>query len=194
MKEMARYGLILGLICVIATGLLALVNNLTKETIYAQTEKELNESLRQILPAAESFDPVRAGDEILYYKARRKDGSLEGMAFIAEGKGYSGPVRTLAAMRLDGTIIAIKVLSQSETPGLGARISEVADDTTVAGFLQGKRPDAHKRPWFQEQFSNKHLRELDNVQAITGATISSRCVIDSVKTKAKEILALSDHG
>ena len=194
MKDMIRYGLILGMICAIATGLLASVNNLTKSTIAAQADKELNDSLRTLFPDAENFEPVVSGDEIIYYTATRHDGSMEGIAFIAEGKGYSGTIRTLAAMRLDGVILAVKVLSQSETPGLGARISEIDDDTTVAGYLRGRRPDPDKRPWFQEQFSGINASELDAVQAITGATISSRCVIDSVKEKAEELLAVLNHG
>jgi electron transport complex protein RnfG len=72
-------------------------------------------------------------------------------------------------MTKDGTITAIKILNQNETPGLGARIIE---------------------PEFTRQFSNKDLSALNDIQAITGATISSRAVIEAVKKKAGEIKEL----
>jgi electron transport complex protein RnfG len=89
-----------------------------------------------------------------------------GAAFKASGKGYSSIIETMVGMLKDGTITAIKVISQNETPGLGARVAE---------------------PEFTGQFEN--IKDLSGVSAITGATISSRAVINSVEKKDKEIMA-----
>lgn len=170
MKEIVRYGFILTVICIVASGLLAGVNSLTKPKIIAQAKAEEENSLKEVLPQAENFAPVRSGDEIIYYKAQDKQGRLVGLAFKASGKGYSSIIETMVGMLKDGTVTAIKVLNQNETPGLGANVAE---------------------PSFGNQFKNK--KNLDDVQAITGATISSKAVIDSVKKRAEEIKVLIDN-
>jgi electron transport complex protein RnfG len=166
-KEMIRYGFILAIICIVAAGLLAGINTLTKPRIIAQAQAEEEASLREVLPLGAHFEAVKSQDSIVYYNAQDKAGKLIGVAFKTSGKGYSGTIETMAGMLKDGTITAIKILNQNETPGLGARVSE---------------------PDFTGQFKNK--RDLVNVQAITGATISSKAVIDSVEKKAQEIKGL----
>ena len=167
MKEMVRYGLVLAIICIVAAGLLAGVNSLTKVRILDQAKAEEEVSLKEVVPEGANFEAVRSGNDIIYYKAQDKAGKLIGVAFKASGKGYSSTIETMVGMLKDGTITAIKVLSQNETPGLGARVSE---------------------PGFTSQFT--HKKDLNEVEAITGATISSRAVIDSVEKKAEEIKAL----
>jgi electron transport complex protein RnfG len=188
MKSIIRYGFILSVICLVATGLLAFVNSFTKTKINQQAQAEIQDSLKVVLPDATLFEPVRSKDEILYYKALDANKNLLGVAFTAKNKGYSSDIETMVGMRPDGTITAIKILNQNETPGLGSKITEVKDDTTIFDFFKGKRKTESKKPWFQEQFLNKKISELDDIQAITGATISSNAVIISVKIKAQEIL------
>lgn len=169
MREMLRYGLTLMLICSIAAGLLAGINSLTKPKIIAQARLEEEASLKKVIPEGFRFEPIKEKDDIIYYKAYDEEGKLIGLAFKASGKGYSSTIETMVAMALDGTISTIKILSQNETPGVGSQIAE---------------------PGFAEQFRHKNTQNLDEIQAITGATISSRAVIDSVKVKAKEIQKL----
>lgn len=169
MKEMVRYGLILSLICALASVSLAVVNSITKVRIIAQAEAEEEASLKEVLPEATHFEPVKSGNDIIYYKAHNKDGKFIGVAFKASAKGYSSIIETMAGLTLDGKITAIKILNQNETPGLGARVTDLS---------------------FTGQFANKNIRGLNEVQAITGATISSKAVIDSVSKKAQEIKEL----
>lgn len=164
MKETLRFGFILGIICIVAAGLLAGVDILTKPKIIAQEKLEEGISLKAIFPSAHHFDEVRDGREVIYYKALDNDGKFIGVAFKASGKGYAGEIKTLVGMLSEGRITAIKIMSQNETPGLGSRI---ADTNFTARF--------------------KEKSDLSGVEAITGATISSRAVIDSVKNKAEEI-------
>lgn len=169
MKEMFRYGFILALICMAASASLATMNLITKSRIIAQAKAEEESSLKEVMPEAAHFEAVKSGEDIIYYKAHNKDGKFIGVAFKATGKGYSSTLETMVGMTTEGIITAIKILNQNETPGLGAGVSE---------------------PPFTGQFSRKNIRDLDKVQAITGATISSKAVIDSVKKKAQEIKAL----
>jgi len=170
MKTMAVYGLKLGFVCLVATVLLATVNSITLPKIILQAQNELEASLKEVLPQGEKFEAVRKQNEIIYYKVFDKEAKFLGAAFKVSAKGYSSTIETMVGMTKDGTINAIKVLNHNETPGLGSKIAE--------------------DPWFQEQFSNKKIPELDSIQAITGATISSKAVIDSVTEKAKEIQTL----
>jgi len=169
MKEMLRYGFILALICIVASASLALVNSLTKSRILAQAQTEEDASLRDVLSEGARFEAVKSGNDILYYKAYGKDEKFLGVAFKALGKGYSSTIETMVGMSKEGKILAIKILSQNETPGLGAKVAE---------------------PAFRGRFSDKNIQNLNEVEAITGATISSRAVIDSVTNKAKEIQEL----
>jgi len=167
MKEVVRYGFILSLICIIASAALAGMNSLTKNRIMAQAKSEEENSLKELLPQAVGFEAVKSKEEIIYYRAFDKEGRPLGVAFKALGKGYSSSIETLVAMQEDGTFTAIKVISQNETPGLGARITQSS---------------------FTGQFSGK--KDFSGVEAITGATISSRAVMDSVGEKAEEIKSL----
>lgn len=172
MKETLKFGFILGIICIIAAGLLAGVDILTKPKILAQERLEEELSLKAIFPLAHHFEEVKEDNEIVYYKAFDGNSRLMGFAFKASGKGYAGQIKTLAGMLKSGEITDIKILSQNETPGLGSRIVD---------------------PGFTGQFKGKN--DLSKVEAITGATISSKAVIDSVRKKAEEIrLRVKDEG
>ncbi len=166
MKETARYGFTLATICLIASGLLAAVNSVTRVKIIAQAQAQENASLQEVLPQAARFEAVRSGEEIIYYKAYDASGSPAGFAFKAKGKGYSSEIETMVGMDNDGKIIAIKVISLNETPGLGSRVAEKQ---------------------FTSGFAGQPAEDLSNVQTIAGATISSSAVINSVKAKAAEI-------
>lgn len=169
MKEMVRYGFILSLICMVAAGLLAGVNYLTNSRIIAQAQAQEEASLKEVMPEAERFAAVTSDEEIIYYQALDRRGKRIGVVFKASQKGYSSVIETMVGMLKDGSITAIKVLNQTETPGLGAKIA-------------GEE--------FTAQFRTQNALSLVDIQAITGATISSKAVIDSVKQKAAEIKTL----
>jgi electron transport complex protein RnfG len=123
------------------------------------------------MPLAVKFIAVKPGEEnkVVYYKAFDNQEKLIGFVFKASGKGYSSVIETLAGIFLDGKISAIKIISLSETPGLGMRVTEDK---------------------FTGQFSRQNSLDLSSIEAITGATISSRAVINSVMKKAEEIKEL----
>lgn len=165
LKRIVRIALPLILICTVSGAILALSYDLTEERIRAVEARRLTEALTNIFPGA-SF---RAMDG--YYSARI-DGEEIGYAFLAEGQGYSGTIKTMVGMYQNGTISRIVVISQTETPGLGTRIVE---------------------PEFTNQFSGKRIEEVrlsrdgGLIDSITGATISSRAVTEIVRTRAEVI-------
>ncbi len=185
-----RYALTLAVICLGAAGLLSVVHRATQPKIVAQRLAGEQESLKDVFPGAAAFEPVREGGEILYYNALDGNKRVLGYAFKAVRHGYSSDIVTMAGIRPNGTIVRIKVLSQNETPGLGTRIAEVIQKETLWDVLLRRvKVFSRPRPWFQERFDGRDAAALDEtVDAITGATISSRAVIDSVQERAHEVL------
>lgn len=169
MKNSIRYGFILGVICAAAAALLSGVNFLTNPRIVAQASSEQENSLKEIMPEGANFEPISSNGKVIYYKTLDKQGVFIGVVFIASAQGYSSDIQTMVGMQKNGMISAVKVISQNETPGLGSRVAENE---------------------FKDQFKNQGLNDIDKVQAITGATISSKAMIDSVKLRGQEILKL----
>lgn len=168
MRKIIRYGLTLSFISAVAGALLAMVNLKTKPLIIAQAKAKERVSLLKVMPQGANFEPVKSGEEVIYYKVFDKEGGLLGIAFKAERKGYSSNVETIVGMRIDGVITAINLLSQNETPGLGNVIQE---------------------PSFTDGFKGKKIEKIASIDAIAGATISSKAVIEPVYEKAKQIYA-----
>jgi len=169
---MARLIFILTLICVISALLLGLTYNLTKKNIYLQGQKAEKDALSNVFPSAANFSKEKD-----YFKAFNAEGGLIGYAFVGEGKGYSSILKIMIGVDKMDNIKGIKILSQQETPGLGARVDEIKTKVTIWDMLKGKRVPKTE-PWFQEQFRYKGLNQI---QAITGATITSKAVVSIVK-------------
>ncbi|MFA6217920.1 MAG: FMN-binding protein [Candidatus Omnitrophota bacterium] len=166
MKEMIKFGFILGFICFLASGVLAVVNGVTTPKIEAQKVLEEKTGLQEVLPAAATFKPHTQGEITDYYNAYDSSNKLIGFVIKTQTKGYSSTIEALTGLNLTLEITNIKILSQNETPGLGARITE---------------------PAFKGQFKGKTLVTFDQIQAITGATISSGGVMNSIKNKLSEL-------
>jgi electron transport complex protein RnfG len=125
MKENFKLGIILAIITSIAGVLLGLANGVTKDAI-AENSKLNKEDLALIMPLAtsvEETDKELEGNilEIL----EGKNGSEEvGYLFKVNTKGFHGPVDLMIGISNEGKTTGLKVISHSETPGLGAKIDE----------------------------------------------------------------------
>ena len=175
MNQMAKFGIILGVICLIATLVLAFTYEVTKPKIDAALRAEEEAALKKIMPDATAFEPKTAG-EIEYFEAL-KDGELTGYCIKAVGSGYGGYIRIIVGIDPSGVIKGVRILEHQETPGLGSKINEV-------------RP-GEKEPYFLRQFRGKLARTVaikKDVDAITGATISSKAVTDAINKTVSEFL------
>ncbi|OQX59412.1 hypothetical protein DRQ12_04170 [candidate division KSB1 bacterium] len=183
MNKIIRLPVILCTTTIIAAGALAIVNNLTKPRIDAQKKAALQAALTQVLPRAKEgvIVPVKRSGKLEYYVgyARKDTTNKVGYIFIARGKGYSSTIETLVGINTAGIIEGIKVLHQLETPGLGAKIVEIRH--------------GEQKPWFQVQFIGKRKDDLTvdkdggTIQSITGATISSRALTNSIRQAIEEL-------
>lgn len=172
MKENFKLGGILLIITMIAGLLLGVANNLTKEAII-ENSKVSKEDLNYILPQASSIQDINnvdiEGNVKEIYEALNAN-NVVGHVIKVTTKGFHGPVDFVIGISNDGKISGAKVLSHSETPGLGAKISEEKftsrfKDKPANGYLELVKITPNK----------------DNeVEAISGATVSSRASVTAV--------------
>lgn len=174
-KEILIPTIALVLICGVTTALLAATNEITKEPIAQAEEQSQQESMKSVSPEETvSYKEVDTGDSSAQcYAALDKDGNIIAYAISTSSKGYGGTIKVMTGINAaDGSIIGVNVYDNSdETPGLGAKTSEEKfsgqfGGAAAEGFAVSK--DADKYP------------DKESVDAVTGATISSRAVVSAV--------------
>lgn len=172
MKNNLRLGFILFLITALAGLALSTVHNVTAGPIAEANAKAKQAAMNEILKEAEEFELLedKSNDKILEVNAGYKNGEIIGYALKVSPKGYGGNVEIMVGISNEGSIGGIKILSHSETPGLGAK----APDPEFSGQFTGKSIDK-KLEVVKGTGSNDN--EID---AITGATITSRAVTNGV--------------
>ena len=169
-------------ITAVAAFLVGLVNNVTKETI-AQTEQRNKDLAKlEVLPEFEgdaefedkcceigdfkvNVTTVKAGDAVVGYAVEAPS--------ITRG-GYADRITLMVGfVEKDGTTLinGIKVLKQSETPGLGANMTK--EGNSLERSAVGKEPKSLK-------FAVS--KEGGSFDALTGSTISSRAYANAVET------------
>ena len=115
------------------------------------------------------------------YRASTTDGSLLGYAVRVETQGYGGTITLLAGLSSDlETIIGIEVVEQVETPGLGGNITESEFKRQFAG-LDADEPVTYVKNIEPDKDANE-------IQAISGATITSRAVTSGINATLDEAI------
>jgi electron transport complex protein RnfG len=155
---------------------LGYVNDLTLEPkAKAKLERKVN-ALKQVLPEFNNnlveevtlIKSDKAKDSVEVYTAKNNDNYVGTAVVGSSEKGYSGLVKTMVGFNPDGSIQNIVILEQKETPGLGTKMKE-------AKFLnqfKGKNPS---------QFNLKPKKDGGDVDALTGATISTRAFGEAIQ-------------
>ena len=174
MKKSIPAWIVLTVICVVAAVLLAATNLATKDVIAANAQREALATLGKLLPDATAFETMEdSGISI----GKDGSGNIVGYALAATTQGFGGEVETTVAARPDGIINGISVGGSNfaETAGLGARAKE---------------------PEFQEQFAGKSApvsltKDGGEIEALSGATITSRAVIKGVNEAMEQIAAVA---
>ncbi len=111
------------------------------------------------------------------FKATR-NGEVEGWVAKASAQGYADTVEVLIGLSREArTITGLFVLSQKETPGLGAKITE----------RQWRRQFVGKPTSTRLEVVKDGADETHEIDAITGATISSNCVKTIVNTTVADL-------
>ncbi len=164
-KDIIKIALNLMVIYVVGGFLLAWVYATTSPIVYKKTQEEKQAALKEMMPGVQQIDKegdwtTPEGQHAGYYQGKN---GKESQGYVVEtyGKGYSSYINLMVSADKDFKIKKVKVLHHAETPGLG---------------------DEVEAPWFTKQFEGKSLEQMKvekiegtpNIQAISGATISSK--------------------
>jgi electron transport complex protein RnfG len=155
--------LILGAIAIVAAVLLAGTNVITKDRIAEQALLTQHASRIAALPGVSAFEEM-TGEEAEgidnCYAGLDANGSVMGYVVQTTVKGYGGEIEVMVGVDAQGTITGLAAGGSnfSETAGVGTRVQEEAFSSTFIGLTA--TPVAG-----------------DNVETLSGATVSSRAVI-----------------
>jgi electron transport complex protein RnfG len=171
-KDIIKITLNLVVIYVVGGIILTAMYAWTSPIMYRNAAIEKEQALKELMPEAEVIEKL--GDWTIhdkhaeYFICKRGD-TVIGYIVQSFGKGYSSYINTLVAVDKDFTVQSINILGHAETPGLG---DEIQLDSFKNQFMGKDR----------EHLQVVKTETTDYIQAISGATISSRAVTeDAVK-------------
>ncbi len=153
-------------ICLVCSALLAGVYALTKEPIDAAAKAKNEAAIMEVLPeTAVTVEEERTveydGATYTYNLAYDEQGNTVGCAINVAPVGFGGPIVIKVGFDINGVIWNTKVLSQAETPGLGAKCVEPSFSDQFKGFNPSEKSLAVRK-------------DGGDVDAITASTITSR--------------------
>lgn len=177
---------VLTVICIVVTLALSSANMITAKKITELSVKNQNDAMSKLIDADEykAETAVLDGETVNYHTAV-KDGENIGYIFTVDEKGYGGTVSVMTAINTDGTVAAVDIIDASnETPGLGQNVKNsnfytqfkgLADNITV---IRGGSANA----------------DNNEINAVTGATISSKAVTKAVNRALGYSAQITDKG
>lgn len=144
--------------------LLGMTNYITADKIAEITAQKTAASMEEVLPADSYTELSYTGSEANVAAVYQAGDA--GYVVEVTPSGFGGAIDMVVGVSTDGTVTGVSIVSMSETSGLGANASKDAFRSQYVG-LSG------------ELAVNKDGGEID---ALTGATITSRAVTDGVNT------------
>lgn len=185
MKTIIQMILTLSILGVIAGGSLALINGWSSPLIAANQKAETEKAIFLVQPDGKTYERAdKAKFEV--YKVFSEDKSLIGYSMVYSGNGFQGKVKIITGVTPDlSKITSIEILDQTETPGLGTKVTEDPFRSQFKGlstepqinWVKGTPPSAP-----------------NEIQAVTGATISSKAVVSIINNGLTELRSLKAKG
>ncbi len=180
---------VLSLTAVVVGGILAGFYQLVYPKIEANRLAEERRAIFSVLQGATDYetmvktiDTEKGEEEIKIFKGLDGEGRVVGYAFIAEGPGFAAVIKMMVGLNINReTLTGLRVIEQIETPGLGSKIAEEKFEGQFRGLAIKPRI---------EYVKNKKPEKKNQIQAITGATISSRAVVDAINNRIKIVLKI----
>jgi len=185
-QSICRSAIGLGLFAVITGGTIAVTQALTDERITEQAARAEAKALFEIIPESAHNNDLLKDTVILPESDRlaidgpvtawiaRQDGQPVGMIMPAVAPdGYSGTIKLLVGIDLEGTVLGVRVIGHKETPGLGDRI-----ETRKSDWIKDFEGRSLGNPAPREWNVKKNGGVFDQ---FTGATITPRAVVKAVQ-------------
>jgi Na+-translocating ferredoxin:NAD+ oxidoreductase subunit G len=176
---------ILAAFAILGTSLVTFTHISTKDRIEQNERETLLQSLYALVPP-ESVDNDMVADTIqvesarllgseqtTVYRGRMQQQPVATVLTSVVPNGYSGPIKLLVAVRYDGTLGGVRVISHRETPGLGDKVEESRSDW-IYGFKDKSLDNPPLKKWSVK-------RDGGYFDQFTGATITPRSIVAAVK-------------
>ncbi|MCQ9208409.1 MAG: FMN-binding protein [Omnitrophica bacterium] len=171
---------VLTIVGLLSGGFLTFVDQQTAPAIESRGLESLSQAVFKVLPDAVDYKKIKLEDVVIY-QGLDKRGKKIGLAFLAAGSGYQGEIKIMVGVAQDfNRLQNIQILESIETPGLGGRITEDDFRKQFQGLAISEKIKLGKA---------KETKQ-PTVQAITGATISSKAVVDIIDQKISTIKKL----
>jgi electron transport complex protein RnfG len=185
-RPIALSAAFLFLFAVIGAGLVAFTFDSTAEKIADNERRALLKSLNELVPEqrydndifsdvvyVRNSELLGTSQPVPVYRARKDGWPVAAVLAPVAPDGYSGSIRLLVAVNLDGTLAGVRVVQHRETPGLGDAIEAERSDW-ILGFSGRSLSDPVPERW-------KVKRDGGEFDQFTGATITPRAVVKAVK-------------
>lgn len=183
MKIVIQMILTLSIIGVVSGGVLSQLNGWAQPKIAAHRKAETERAIFVVQPEAKKYTKVE-GIDFELYKVFNENDEQTGFAMVYQGNGFAGNMRVMAGLNNDATeITGIEVLEQTETPGLGTKVTEEPFGKQFLGLSTNPKI---------EYVKGVAPSKPNEIQAVTGATISSKSVVAILNAgvaRVKEMVA-----
>jgi len=178
MKKVFQMMSVLTFVGLVSGAALVFVYQYANPLIAENQNNETKKAIFKIFPAAKNYKEEIIADESVF-KVNDKSGKLLGYAFVAAGNGYQGTIKLMAGIKKDlVTLVGIEVLESQETPGLGQEITTSKFETQFEGLKASPEITYIK---------NQKPTKPNEIEAITGATVSSKAVVTILNERIKVI-------
>jgi electron transport complex protein RnfD len=186
-RVILRYAVVLGLVCAISALILSGTYDVTRSRIEEGEAQDFYRALAEVLAGDHEFTPIEGLRGILGGRSNTvteayiaSDGRFSGLAVKASPIGYGGPIDMVVGILPEGKISGVRIVAQSETPGLG---TEIAREAFLGQFVGVSEAD-----------SLRVRKDGGSIDAVTGATVSSRAVATGVREALEVFEFLRDQG
>ncbi len=186
MKLAIKMIVTLSIIGAVTAGILNSVWNWADPLIKENERKATEEAIGIVQPNKVKYERLDI-KEFEIYKVTDAENADLGYALVTVGNGFQNKIKLMVGLNKELTeIVGLTVLDQQETPGLGDEIS---------------------KPYFQDRFKNLNItqeitylkgvkgdKNKGQIQAITGATISSKAVVKLLNVTLQQLRKLKEFG
>ncbi|AOY88119.1 electron transporter RnfG [Marinobacter salinus] len=185
-QSIRRSAIGLGLFAVITGGTIAVTQAFTEQRIQEQAARAEAKALFEIIPESmrdndllkdtvqlPASDQLATKGPLTVWVARRGSQPTGIIMPVIATDGYSGNIKLLVGVDMEGTILGVRVTSHKETPGLGDRI-----ETKKSPWIRSFDGRSLGEPPHREWNVKKNGGDFDE---FTGATITPRAVVKAVK-------------
>ena len=177
-KSVVLPPLVLTVICALIALMLGFVHSVTAAPIAEAEENAKTEAIHAIFPDATEIKQIELPDQTdpdrqinAVYSVENAGGFVGYAVNVTVGSGYGGEINMTVGISRENKVKGLEIVSHSETAGLGARIDELS---------------------FRQRFNGIEEQAVigENVDAISGATISSKAVAAGVNAALNAVSPL----